>query len=286
MTSKVPPVLIRSLQALGLCVALVGVPGVAGGSAWPQPEGHGLEVLTLSWYQTGSVFSEGWTRQALAKEGRFVKYEVNNYLEYGLIDRITLVGNFFYNPLLRFTDQTGDVESSGFGDQEVAVRYSLSSGSAPMVWAIQGLVKIPTYSLSREPPPGNGQTDYEFRVLNGHGWDVGGRHFFWNVEAAYRYRTQFPADEFRLDATIGVDLFPRWMFLAQVFTIIGLRNGERVSIAGNPSVDPNFDLIKAQLSVVYRVMPALRVQVGGFAPVVGRNTGAGGGVLLSVWWDF
>jgi hypothetical protein len=269
-----------------LFFSLICLPGFASAAAWPQPEGHGLEVLTFSWYQTGSIFTERWTRQPLSKDGRFFKHEVNNYIEYGLTDRITLVGNFFYNPTLHFSDQTSNVQSSGFGDQEFAVRYGLNSGSSPMVWSIQGLVKIPTYTLSRNPPPGLGQTDYEIRLLNGHGWDAYGKHLFWNVEGAYRYRTQFPADEFRLDATIGADPFPRWTILAQMFTIKGFRNGELIAIPGNPTLNPNFDLIKGQLSVVYRVTTALRVQVGGSAPVAGRNTGAGAGVLLSIWWDF
>ena len=281
-----PSVLRHRFFAVALVLGLVCLPSLAVASAWPQPEGHGLDVLTLSWYQTGSIFTERWTRQPLAKDGRFFKSEVNNYLEYGLTSRVTLVGNFFYNPTIHFVDQTLNVQSSGFGDQELAVRYHLNPKSPLTAWSVQGLVKLPTYTASRNPPPGNSQTDYEIRVLNGHGWDVSGRHFYWNIEGAYRYRTEFPADELRLDATLGADPFPGWTILAQLYTIKGLRNGELVAVPGNPSVNPNFDLIKGQLSVLFRVTSAFRVQVGGFAPLAGRNTGAGEGMLLAIWWDF
>ena len=215
----------------------------------------------------------------------FTKLEINPYLEYGLRDDLTLVIDAFWRSL-RFSDRFGNSHNAGFADPEIGLRYRLSPPETQTVWSVQGLVKLPVTSSSGTPELGNDQTDVEARLLVGRGFSVGTSSGFWNIEGAYRFRSEAPADEIRLDATLGYNLSPRWLVLGQIFTIRGLRNGSPIEVRGNPTIDPNFDLYKAQLSVVYRVGPMLRVQAGYLHDLAGRNTGAGGGVLLSFWLSF
>lgn len=48
----------------------------------------------------------------------------------------------------------------------------------------------------------------------------------------------------------------------------------------------DFDLMKLQLSAVYKVNPHLSIQLGAFSHVDGNNVGAGDGALVAVWKRF
>ena len=74
--------------------------------------------------------------------------------------------------------------------------------------------------------------------------------------------------------------------LGQLFAIRGLRNGSPIEVTGNPTINPDFDLYKGQLSLVYRVGPKLRIQAGYLRDLTGRNTGAGDGFVVSLWINF
>src|SRR4051812_29722874 len=67
--------------------------------AWAQPKGHGLTIMTYVFYTTDQQFGDGWTLESFSDSGRFTKNEWNLYVEYGLFDRVTLVGNFFLDAL-------------------------------------------------------------------------------------------------------------------------------------------------------------------------------------------
>lgn len=187
---------------------------------------------------------------------------------------------------VEFSDRFGSDRNFGLADPEVALRYRLSSPESRTVWSIQGLVKLPVDTSSATPPLGNEQTDVEGRLLVGRGFSVGYRGAFWNVEGAYRFRDEAPADEFRLDATLGFDLTPDWLVMGQFFGIKGLENGSPISRPGNPTLETDYDLYKMQLSVVWRIAPSVRFQVGYVRDLAGRNTGAGHGAIFALWLKF
>jgi len=91
---------------------------------------------------------------------------------------------------------------------------------------------------------------------------LGQRHTFWDAEAAFRYRSGAPADQFRADLTAGLDLTPRVMAMGQAFVIQGLRNGEPLSPTTNPNTQSDFDLYKGQISLVFNLGHGLKVQAG------------------------
>ncbi|HYL38599.1 MAG TPA: hypothetical protein VEV17_21965 [Bryobacteraceae bacterium] len=253
--------------------------------AWTQEQGHGQLILTSSLFETSWAFDGGGNAQRFDYGGAFRQFQLNPYLEYGLTSRTTLVVNTFV-PFLKFSNQYGSQSSAGLGDVETGIRRRLNSSESPMPISVQFTVLFPTYPADRQPPPGNHQMDAESRLMIGRGARLLGHTAFWSLGGAYRYRSGAPADQFRSDATIGVDLNHRFMVMTQFFGITGLRNGQPLQIGGNPNAQSDFDLYKGQLSLVTRLGPHTRVQLGWNDTVAGRNTGRGQTYLIALWQDF
>jgi hypothetical protein len=65
-----------------------------------------------------------------------------------------------------------------------------------------------------------------------------------------------------------------------------LRNGQPLTANANPNAQSDFDLYKAQASLVLRVRRNTRIQLGWGHTLAGCNTGNGGGFILGMWQSF
>jgi len=254
-------------------------------AAWTSAKGHGQILFNTSYFETTRSFDTGGRQQPFGYGGKFQKVEFNPYVEVGVTNRTSLLLNAFI-PALRFQNQYGGFESSGTGDVEVGIRQRLTPVRMRTALSFQTMFLFPTYSQDRNPAPGNHVWDVEPRVQVGRSHSLEKRTVFWDVEAAWRYRSGAPADQMRFDATLGGDVAPRLMLMAQAFGIKGLRNGTPLQFINNPNLQSDFDLYKAQISTVIRLTSRLRLQTGYFRAVKGRNTGAGQGVVISLWAAF
>jgi hypothetical protein len=253
-------------------------------SAWDQDPGHGQIILTTSFLETSRSFDAHGDSHLFPDAGGFRQFAVNAYVDFGIRRRLDLVANVPF-PFLRYTNTYGSQKSAGAGDIELGLKYRLNSVESPWAVSAQITTKFPGYSESRNPAPGNHQEDIEARFLIGRGAKWAGKHVYWDAEAAYRYRTGAPADQFRGDFTAGMDLTARWMVMEQFFTITSMQNGAPF-VSTNPNAQSDFDLYKEQSSVVLRVAPKLRVQAGWTYAFAGRNTGRDHTVTLGIWKDF
>lgn len=276
----------RLLELVGLIAGLaLAVPGPAYGGAWTFPQGTGQVILNNVYYLASDEFTKSGNRRAFSNDGEFTKYEFNPYIEYGVRDDLTLVLNLFARRVAFSSDFSDDV-NFGVADPEIGLRYRLTPPDARTIWAVQGHIKLPLAFPDGDPPLGNEQIDVDARVLVGRGFSIAGHWGYWDLQLAYRFRDEEPADEIKLEATLGVSLSARWLVIGQFFGTVGLRNGTSVRIGNNPTIDPNYDLYKAQLSVVYDLTKSVRLQLGYVRDLAGRNTGAGDAALLAVWFRF
>jgi protein XagA len=276
----------RSFKALLLAALLSSaLPACVHAGAWTLEASTGQLILTTLYYRADDLFTRGANRRSFPNDGEFTKVEFNPYLEYGLLNDLTLVSDFFLR-YLESSDRFSSDTNFGFADPEIGLRYRLSPPSFTTVWSVQGLVKLPVSSSSARPALSNKQTDFEARLLVGRGFSLGSGSAFWNLEVAYRYRNGGPADEIRLDGTFGYYPAPKWLLMAQLFGTQGLRNSASTSSGGNPTIQPDYDLYKGQVSVVYQLTPAVRAQLGYTRDLFGRNTGAGNAVLAALWLKF
>jgi protein XagA len=274
---RVPAIifLIVTASSLGSCPAYAGT--------WTQDAQHGQIIVSASYFETSHVFSSDGQIQPFGYRGRFQQIQLNPYFEYGLTSGTTLVVNSWAQHL-HYADQYHDYNSIGMGDVEVALRRRLNSLASP--WAVSGqvLILFPAYSATTTPAPGNHQEDFEGRALVGR--NLSWRNAYWDAEAAYRYRTGAPADQFRAEAAAGFNAFARAQFIGQFYVIKSMQNGTPLTPNGNPNAQSDFDLYKSEISLVYRIHPRTKLQAGWIDAFSGRNTGHGNAALIALWRSF
>ncbi len=272
---------IRSLIAVSV---LLSSPASSQAGAWTQPKGEGLAVLAYYFYTTDEQFGDGWKREDFGFDGRFTKNEWNLYVEYGLTDGVTLIGNFFLDGLA-FENEFGRDTNFGLADQEIGLRYRLSE---KIPQALQLMVKIPgPYDVNDSPALGNGQTDVELDYFIGHPFPFGSRWGFVDVGVGYRLRTAEPADELRWYFTGGIELTD-WLdvYFLEASGIHGLGNDTPQSVGDNILLTTDFDLIKVGASALVEPITDWIIQAGPYWQIAGRATGAGGGFKVAVWREF
>ena len=248
-------------------------------AAWTQEAGHSQFIYSHPYYNAGSFFDAGGHRQP---QGTFVKHEENLYAEYGLRDGLTVGGSLSFNELRQKTP-TGSITATGFTDPELFIRKRLWRNDHS-VFSLQPLVKVPLPHGDGALSLGTEQPDAELRALYGYGVEAGGLQHFADVEAAYRVRGGAPSDELHLDATLGLRPRPDILVLGQAFSTFS------VNAPTNPALNlascSDYDLVKLQLSAVKTFHERYAVQAGVFDNIAGKNTGAGGGAMISLWVSF
>ncbi len=283
--------------------------------AWTQPEGDTLVIVKAlhsdgrGWFDDShhrTTFGDG---QQFDGNGRSRQDQLNVYVEHGLTERLSFIGNFYFTDV-GFSNHDAasgrqKTSTTGFADQEVGLRYALPSGQDD-VWrsSVQALVSIPAYGRSKTYHPDNpdansdpalGLGDYglELRYSRGRGYALGGRNGYVDLGGAVRLRGSAASDEVRVDASTGLSLTPRWLLLGELNVIQGLGNGRgNVDVAGTAggvgfvATGTNYDLTKLQLSTLYTAPGGSQWQLGYQQPVMGRNTGAAGGPFVAAWWRF
>ncbi len=253
--------------------------------AWPQDSHHGQIILTYSFMQTSKAYDEGGAIQKFGDDGEFRQIVLNPYLEYGLSERNTLSINA-QTSFLRYQNNYGSQSSSGFGDVEFAVRHRFNAPESPWVLSGQFTVMFPAYSAHRNPAPGNHQEDLETRLMVGHGSTWAKHHIFWDAQAAYRSRFGAPADQIRSDWTAGIDLHKNVMAMAQIFNTWSMHNGTPMDEITNPNAQSDYNVHKAQISMVFTTPHRTRIQAGWTGVLKGRNVGGGQTFILAFWKSF
>jgi hypothetical protein len=250
------------------------MPSTAWAGAWTLPEGIGqwLATITAS-TSTNSFGSNG----GLAPTPRYDKEELSALIEYGFTDRLTGI----LNPGLQNIDIAAPIsaERTGLGYTEFGARYGFVEEPT---WVVSGqaTLRVPGTNQTSNPAA-IGYTDVEadIRALLGHNFAVVEMPAFFDVEVAERLRTAGAPSEFRVDGTLGVKIFPRWLLLVQSFNVVS-------EGAGNSIYGGSYDYEKLQLSALYTLAPNWWLQGGGFSTYAGRDALQENGLIFGVWHQF
>lgn len=268
ITVKTPGI----LTASALLMILFASQCFAG--AWTAEKGAMYNKLTINYYSANENFDEDRDRVGFGKNGDFRDLNAGYYLEYGLLDNLTLSGSMSFKSL-KYEDDSTINKSSGFSDLDIAAKYRILETKGG-VFSVQGLVKIPdTYDKKDAVPMGNGQYDTEIRFLYGHSL-----HPFLpaycNVEAGYRFRAEEPADEIRYLLEFGMDFSPRCYGRIKLDGIYGMDNADnKAVISGNPTASLNYELGKLDMAVGYKMDKNTAIEFGCRPEIYGKNTSAG-----------
>ncbi len=259
-------------------IILTAVQSLAG--AWTMPAGTFYDRFTFNFYYAGKNFNESGNRENMPFNGDFTDINLNNYLEYGITDRFTLINSMYFKHIEREDDYRAE-KTYGIGDIDLGVRAKLAEGSLGIL-SLQGLVKIPAaYDRHDSLPLGNGQYDLEWRLLYGRSlWPL--IPGYYNFELGYRVRFEAPADEFRYLLEIGSDFTDNIYGRVKLDGIKSMNNGNSTDSSDNPTTTNNFDLGKLDVTLGYKLTKALKLEAGYTPALYGWHTSAGSTYSLSL----
>lgn len=244
--------------------------------AWTQDAGKGQLIVNGLYYTTDTLYNNQGNKNSQA---RYSKYELNPYLEYGLADGITVGSNLS----LQRASQSGQ-SNWGIGDSEFFLRARLWQRDG-FVLSAEPMFKLPSPEDSRETPQlGGRHPDVGMGLSAGYGFSAWGQNHFADLDVGYRYRFADPKDQVKIAATVGLGVTSNWMVMPQAFATLRASKPDVVSFTQSSGDD--YNLVKLQLSAVYKYSDTTSLQFGAFSHFDGRNVGAGEGVLLSVWKKF
>jgi hypothetical protein len=268
---------------VAVCLILMTAGSVFAG-AWTAEKGTSYHRIAANYYMADESFDDDGNSGAMDWNGEFTDINANYYMEYGILDQLTVILSLYYKDIEREDDYRKN-ETSGLGDVDLGLRYRLHT-SAIGVFSVQGLVKVPElYDEDDALPLGNGQYDYECRLLYGRSlWPyIPG---YVNLEAAYRFRDDAPSDEFRYLVEIGSNLGKNVYARAKWDAIISMDNADDGTDAfGNPTSAMEYDLTKLDLTLGWQMTPKVGLEVAYTPAILGKTTAKGETWTLAVTWQ-
>lgn len=232
----------KNLQT-GLYVALVALSGFfiqsAYAGAWVPEKGSGYHKLAFNYFEADELFGPDGDFEEFTSES------ITYYFEFGLGNEFGLFGSL---PLQDLRQRIGGVQTESFGVGDVELGLRKQWQAEPFVLSTSFTFKAPYfYDENAALPRGNGQEDYELRVLIGKSLGVYG---YFGVEGGYRFRTDEPSDEIRYLLEYGVGFGDNFYARTKLDGLLSANNASETTLpGGNLSVPPQFDLGKLELTV-------------------------------------
>jgi hypothetical protein len=247
--------------------------GLAAAAPWNQDEGHGVVILQATPYWANVPGYDTTGRPSM--RGSVNRIEISPYWEHGLTPRWT-VGLAPRLQSLWLDDRRNVNTNTGVAEVAAFARFQVYRGEWD-VFSVQGTILTPGFDrLGRNPRVGEPNMGTEIRALYGISSNYGeGRSIFASVEAAHRFRFGASADEVRLDATVGIRPFDNWMFFAQSFNTIGLRNAR--------ANGADYSISKIQVTAAYDLNETYSISLGFMREIDGRRVPLGQAAILGLW---
>ncbi|MFN0025223.1 MAG: hypothetical protein ACKVS5_15135 [Parvularculaceae bacterium] len=255
----------RCRHAVWLAANLVAASASAEASPWNRTDGGLFVASRIEYFRSSTPVSA------------YSRVDSDTYLEWGLTERWMAGGKTAYGTAF-VTNANGTSTIAGFGESEVFVqrqiqraKHSATAVRVAGVWS---------GDQTQGAPPGEetGGIDADVRAL--HGRDVVLQPFkiFVAAEAGYRRRFSGAADQVRAEALVGLEPSTRLLVLLESQLIVSLRN--------NDMGFDDFDLFKAQASVVWRATRRWALVAAARTEFAARNIEPGDAVTLGLWSEF
>ena len=278
--------LLKKLPLLGL-IMLMPTPAFAG--AWTAEKGTNYLKGAVNYFETSNRFGD---------EGVFENFRNTNfnvYWEHGVRDDLTF---FATGSLTDLENRSDGVETSetGVGDIDLGLKYRLING--PVIVSVQGLFKAPyLYDEDSELPLGNGQEDFEGKILFGKSFgDLG----YGGLELGYRVRTEDPVDEFRFLVEYGFDVSDKVYLRTKLDgihaagssdildnnTTVDTDNPFFIEAALNPQLPLEFDLGRLEYTAGYKINDTFGAEITGTTAIYGDNTLSGTNIQFAIVSQF
>lgn len=209
----------------------------------------------------------------LRKRERFKKRELQLYGEFGLLDGVTLFGAGGLQRIV--ARDRGRHVREGVARSELGLRARVLQRDGWIV-SVQGSGLI-AGAKGKGDIAVIGETDdqADLRLLAARSFEIAGKPAFLDLAAGYRARSGDPADEARLEATLGVRPVEPLLLMAQSFSTIGLsrwRGPYRLKQR----------IHKLQAAAMYDVSTSVSLVAAGFFTPAGRDALEETGATLGV----
>ncbi len=207
----------------------------------------------------------------------FSRFESDAYVEYGATRRFTIGGKARYGSTTIQRGAERDT-ASGVSEIEAFTQYQLlRSRRHAAALRISASKNRGLQSGARNELQNTG-FDTEIAALYGQDVVLEPVNIYWAVEAGYRKRFGDAADQIKSTATIGVEPHQRLLLLLETFSTTSLRNE-----TGGGS---DFDVVKIQPSVLFRLNNRWALQAGLSKEPIVRNLQPGRTYFISLWNRF
>ena len=248
----------RMIKPSSLATALIisaasftGFNNAATAGAWVPSAGTGYNKLGYAYYKANDFLGGnlGEATDDSAAFNEFIGKNTSFYFEQGLGNQLAVFGSLLYQQLEQTDSDNNSVSASGLSDVELGLRYQWQLN--PFVVSTSFLAKLPyLYDEHDTLPLGNGQEDYELKVLFGKGLNQYG---YLGLEIGYRYRTSAPSDQYRYLFEYGFNVNKNIYLRAKLDGILSANNADiDLNNAdldnGNLAISSEFDSGKIELT--------------------------------------
>ena len=255
--------------------------------AWARSKKSYYLKFSLNDYIALSSFDRNGRRVEIASDGTvagyFNEFSLFTYLEYGMTDRLTLVGSL---PLKRVSNNNDSNRglpanaSAGIGDINIGLKYGLFT--RPIVVSLMSGIKLPAYAESRNAAPslGSAQVDGDFSLLIGRSlWPLPA---YVTGDMGYRLRGGHFANQLTYNFEVGVGLGSYVLLrgtLGGVYSLVDIASMQ--SMTNNPNVGDQ-DYVNAGSGLIFKVAPHLDMSLDYTRTISGRNAAVGNSISVGV----
>lgn len=243
--------------------------------AWNQRAGEGQVISTSSWTHASQIFNDDY--DAVPLRG-FTKTETRLYIEQGVTDWLTLVGNTGFQTL-NFRDEDSRFDFDGLDDIEIGVQFDTHSRSG-FATAIRLSFVLDSQLDNRAIDVLSGGDQFELRGLIGQSRETLLGDFFYDAQLALRSKDFGKLDGAQAALTLGYKPNHRWLIMSQSY----------VNQAARDKVDgfivPEQVQIDTHFSAARQYRPGRYIQLGVGRSVFGRNIVKERSVFMGLWTKY
>lgn len=250
-------------------------PCAAQAGAWPQKKDD-LQVI-ISFKNTRA--DQDYNAQGeKIRRNRFSKRELSPYIEYGLSDKITLVGSMALTQ--EETSWLGStISNRGLSRIEAGARFALGQWD-DTYFSFQPLL-IWHGAMNQSDPYGSqrGDVDGEFGITMGQNFELWGLQGFSDNLVGIRIKPASRLNEVKANLTIGLDFAGGRKIMVKSESYASFT---RDTNAAPSQIQSN----KLGLSFVQKLDKTVSMELSGMAAVSGRNTINEQTLGFALWYDF
>ena len=263
------------IPACVVASVLVAADAHAGG--WPLAPGSAEIITSATQLRTDQRFdSQGnkrWTSQ-------YTKLEISPYVEYGLGESLTLIGE------AAWTRETTDYFGTEFKNEHVSrlkagARLTLGTWRETL-FSLQPLATLNLMETGDDPAATkSGDMDAELALVLARSGTLYGLDVFSVQEVGYNYRDRSRPDEMRADITLGLKPWPGTMFLLKSLNTAAIK-----PTASGQLYRASKLAVSAVQSLPEWIAPGWSIEAGMEETIAGRSTVDGTTAKFALWYRF